>query len=312
MAAHHKLLLADSSATIQRVVELTFADEDVQVLTASDGDQAIARVKADKPDIVLADIGMPKKSGYDVAAFIKQDSSLAHIPVLLLAGAFDAVDEDKAREAGCEGVLVKPFEPQTVIEKVRGLLHRKGNSPKPEFEPPRTVAASALVAKPAAPKVEVAVEPRPVPEPRLPEPPPLAQPVQSLDAYFDRLDAAFAARAVQVESVPLPELPTIADRGTSVEFGESPSAARTSSPIAEAFSALLAVEQGEPGAAPVRLTIAGSEPVMDDELIDRLAKRVVERLGPQVMRDTIADVVSDIAERVIREEIARIRSKTTP
>src|SRR5688500_7470610 len=103
----HKLLLADDSVTIQRVVELTFADEDVEVLTVGDGEQAIARIQSDRPDIVLADIGMPKRSGYDVSAFIKKDASLAHIPVLLLTGAFEPVDEDRVREAGCDGVLIK-------------------------------------------------------------------------------------------------------------------------------------------------------------------------------------------------------------
>src|SRR5918996_5571429 len=100
----HKLLLADDSVTIQRVIELTFADEDVQVLTAGDGEQAIQRVEADHPDIVLADIGMPKRSGYEVAAFIKGQPELAHIPVLLLAGAFEPVDQARAEEAGCDGV----------------------------------------------------------------------------------------------------------------------------------------------------------------------------------------------------------------
>ena len=75
----HKLLLADDSVTIQRVVELTFSGEDVQVVTVGDGEQAIARIPIELPDIVLADIGMPKRSGYDVAAFVKgRAGPLAH------------------------------------------------------------------------------------------------------------------------------------------------------------------------------------------------------------------------------------------
>jgi len=123
-----KLLLADDSVTIQRVIELTFAEEDVQVLTAGDGEQAIARVQADRPDIVLADIGMPKRSGYDVAAFVKGQPELAHIPVLLLTGAFEPVDEGRAQAVGCDGVLVKPFEPQHVIARVRELLRGRQGS----------------------------------------------------------------------------------------------------------------------------------------------------------------------------------------
>src|SRR5262245_20323846 len=148
-----KLLLADDSVTIQRVVELTFADEDVQVLTAGDGEQAIARVQAEKPDIVLADIGMPKRSGYDVSAFIKNDATLSHIPVLLLTGAFEPVDEDRVRDVGCDGVLIKPFEPQHVIERVRELLGGATGSPmKATSAVPRPVerlSASRSVPPPA-------------------------------------------------------------------------------------------------------------------------------------------------------------------
>ena len=118
----HKLLLADDSVTIQRVVELTFSGEDVQVITVGDGEQAIARIPIERPDIVLADIGMPKRSGYDVAAFVKGRPDLAHIPVLLLAGAFEPVDDARAQQVKCDGVLVKPFEPQQVVSRVRELV----------------------------------------------------------------------------------------------------------------------------------------------------------------------------------------------
>ena len=64
------LLLADDSLTIQRVIELTFADEDIDVVAVSDGDQAIARLDSLPPDIVLVDVGMPGKSGYEVAAYV--------------------------------------------------------------------------------------------------------------------------------------------------------------------------------------------------------------------------------------------------
>ena len=94
----HKLLLADDSVTIQRVIELTFSGEDMQVVTVGDGEQAIARIPIERPDIVLADIGMPKRSGYDVAAFVKGRPDLSHIPVLLLAGAFEPVDEARAQQ----------------------------------------------------------------------------------------------------------------------------------------------------------------------------------------------------------------------
>ena len=118
----YKLLLADDSVTIQRVIELTFADEDVKVTAVGDGRQAIDRIVSDRPDIVLADVGMPGQDGYEVAAFIKDDPTLAHIPVLLLTGAFEPVDEERARQVRCDGVLAKPFEPQLLIGRVKELL----------------------------------------------------------------------------------------------------------------------------------------------------------------------------------------------
>ena len=71
---------------------------------------------------MLADIGMPGKNGYEVAQYIKQSPRLAHIPVVLLTGAFEPVDQARAAEAGCDGVLAKPFEPQLVIGRVKELL----------------------------------------------------------------------------------------------------------------------------------------------------------------------------------------------
>ena len=129
------LLLADDSVTIQRVIELTFADEDIQVIVVGDGKQTIDCIKADPPDIVLADTGMPERDGYEVATFIKQDPALAHIPVVLLTGAFEPVDGDRARQVGCDAVLVKPFEPQVVINRVRELLRGQSTAVVPSPEP---------------------------------------------------------------------------------------------------------------------------------------------------------------------------------
>src|SRR4026209_944329 len=126
VAMPHKLLLADDRVTIPRVLELTFADEDVQVIAVGNGQEAIERVQRDRPDIVLADVGMPERNGYEVAASVKATRATAHIPVVLLTGAFEPVDEGRARTVGCDGVLVKPFEPQLAISR----------APEPPARPP--------------------------------------------------------------------------------------------------------------------------------------------------------------------------------
>jgi CheY-like chemotaxis protein len=371
----HKLLLADDSVTIQRVVELTFSGEDVQVVTVGDGEQAIARIPVEHPDIVLADIGMPKRSGYEVAAFVKGRPDLSHIPVLLLAGAFEPVDEARAQQVKSDGVLVKPFEPQQVISRVRELID--GGRPKAPHTIDTTPIAKTFehrmpAAEPRTPHVEQRthvdprtqrveqrasnLEPR-LPEPRVAEPRVTVSPDPALASEdyfdFDRLDAAFArlgsegdthepprARDRQdyaagfdvptvdslLASAPLHDipaaavtrapLPSVAEMPVPAETQAPPSppAADTSVPggrnvIADVFSALFAVEQGETDAAPIRL--APSQPsaaIVTDELVDEVTRRVVQKLAPGAANDMVAKIVSEVAERLVREEIARIKS----
>ncbi|MEO5896706.1 MAG: response regulator [Vicinamibacterales bacterium] len=296
----HKLLLADDSVTIQRVIELTFADEDIDVIAVGDGELAIDRLKSDKPDIVLADVGMPERDGYEVSTFVKRTPEFAHIPVLLLTGAFEPIDEARARAAGCDGVLVKPFEPQLVIRRVKDLISgsRSANAP-----------VGLLAAGPA---------------PAVPSPP---NPAGSVDAYFDRLDAAFSSRENQPAGATrglaeeladwhpedldaanadarLPDLPPAppVHRRTDAPVASAVSSSSVEVSLAEAFAALLAAEQGRvssPSSLPPARPV-----VVDDVLIEQITKRVIERLAGDAVNETVAN----IAERLVREEIERIKS----
>ena len=126
MLAGHKLLLADDSATIQKVIDLTFADEGVQVIAVGDGEQAIEKVEELLPDIVLADVFMPMFNGYEVCEYIKTSEKLKHIPVMLLVGSFEPFDEAEARRVGANDTLTKPFQSiRRLIEKVGDLVSNK-------------------------------------------------------------------------------------------------------------------------------------------------------------------------------------------
>jgi CheY-like chemotaxis protein len=149
-----KILLADDSITIQKVIELTFSDEDFEVVTVGNGRLAIERVQDVRPDIVLCDIIMPEKDGYEVCDFIKRSPALTHVPVLLLTGAFEPFDQEKAARVGSDGFLAKPFEPQTLIAKVKDLLSQAAS---------RKAAAAPVAAPPVAPPRPMAVPPPPVP-----------------------------------------------------------------------------------------------------------------------------------------------------
>ncbi len=118
-----KLLLADDSITIQKVVELTFTDEGFVVTTVGDGEQALQKLAEEMPDIVLADVFMPGKSGYEVCERIKRDKRFQHIPVMLLVGSFEPYNEAEARRVGADDVLTKPFQSiRQLVNKVGALL----------------------------------------------------------------------------------------------------------------------------------------------------------------------------------------------
>jgi CheY-like chemotaxis protein len=332
-----KLLLADDSVTIQRVIELTFADEDVEVFTVGDGRAAIEQIQRDRPDIVLADVGMPERDGYEVSAFVKGTPELAAIPVLLLTGAFEPVDEARAKAAGCDGVLVKPFEPQMVISRVQDLLAGRRSAAPP---------APAAAAPPPAAR---------------PAPPPASG---SLEDYFDRLDAAFATidgglppshltPGPPAPRPPVPQTPgpRTAPPAPAGEFANElagwnpgqtggwparpapatpsqvppqaagPPAVPTGSPAAspgpgleippgpqptlgEAFAALLSAEQGQSFAPNARALPSPVPP----EAVEDAVRRVLDSMTAQTVRDTVLDV----AERLVREEIERIKSATPP
>jgi len=355
-----KLLLADDSVTIQRVIELTFADEDIQVIAVGDGQQAIARFDAERPDVVLADIGMPERDGYEVAAHVKENPHTAHIPVLLLTGAFEPIDEARARAVGCDGVLVKPFEPQMVINRVKDLL--AGRRPASLWSTPP--GPTGTVVTPHAGTGPLGIVTGMVP-PRPEQPGPVTNEpagVDSLDEYFDRLDAAFS------EGEPTPpaksEAPALASAPASAsvaptpdhesEFGswdipleparpvaaqppaapltpapppvpapvsapaaeraanEAPAIAAEPSPagpapeLADAFAALLAAEQqfASSGAVPAAAPAAAPSPP-DERAIEEVVRRVLARMT----EDTVRANVLDVAERLVRAEIDRIKQQ---
>ena len=318
------LLLADDSVTIQRVIELTFADEDVRVVAVGDGDEAIAALDEAPPDIVLADVGMPGRNGYEVAQHIRDTPHLSHIPVLLLTGAFEPVDQIRAADVGCAGVLAKPFEPQLVIGRVKELLARPRSTPDP-LDRPLVAAGDAASSWPST-----------VEEPTVLRQPPGPSERADVDQYFDHLDRAFANRTLEsAEAGPTQtHIPSAENRGSqetrtpredepaavaqagtlsgAPALEATPHGASASVALADVFAALLAAEQTEPGSAEPdapRFVSALAPPAVTDDVIEEVVRRVLERLPDRVVRETVTDIVTAAAERLVREEIERIKGK---
>jgi CheY-like chemotaxis protein len=124
-----KILVADDNSNIQKMVGLALKDQGIDVVAVGNGEAAVRKISDVRPDLVLADVFMPVRNGYEVCQYVKQDPSLAHIPVILLVGAFDPLDEQEAQRVGADGVLKKPFvPPDPLIAMVKAALTRAGVS----------------------------------------------------------------------------------------------------------------------------------------------------------------------------------------
>lgn len=121
------ILIADDSVTIQKVVELTFMERDEQVVAVSDGQEALAKLRKGRPDLLIADVNMPKVDGYEVCRQAKD--LYPGIPVLLLCGTFEPFDEETADAAGAASHLRKPFDSEDLVRLVETLLGSEGALP---------------------------------------------------------------------------------------------------------------------------------------------------------------------------------------
>src|SRR5215472_13046363 len=144
------------------MVSLSFEDRGVEVVSVGNGEAAVRRIPDVKPDLVLADIFMPVRNGYEVCEFVKKDSRFSHVPVILLVGAFDPLDEKEARRVGADGVLKKPFvPPDPLIAMVMSALEK---NPKIAAEMAKAKETPAEPPPPPALDIPVKKEPAPLPE----------------------------------------------------------------------------------------------------------------------------------------------------
>lgn len=127
-----KILIANDSAAIQKVFERTFPPEEFTLSFANNGEEALTKARTEKPQVIIADINMPGKSGFELCAALKQEPALKNIPVLLLVGILDDFDEDESRRVGVDGFIIKPFEANAAVSKVREALAKGGVTPPTE------------------------------------------------------------------------------------------------------------------------------------------------------------------------------------
>ena len=129
-----KILIADDSTTIQKVFERTFPLDEFTLSFANNGEEALTKARTENPQLIIADINMPAKNGFEVCEVAKNDPALKAIPILLLIGILDDFDEEESRRVGADGFIIKPFEANAAIGKVREALTKAGTT-QPPVEP---------------------------------------------------------------------------------------------------------------------------------------------------------------------------------
>ena len=331
-----KLLLADDSVTIRKVVELTFADEGVDVTTAADAASAMEKFVEIQPDIVLVDVGLSGTSGYQICEMIKQDEATRHIPVLLLVGSFEPFDQDLAERAGADGFLTKPFQSiRELVSRVSELLSPQAN---PAGEPVVDENAESDPAEDGfSEREEDPVLPETLGEPAPPEVSDIENlyqksfvdtaEIEGFDTVNDLLgdagldDELIEANYNSAQEQGSAEKETEADKQAvqtkafSWSPSEQPDAAvdQAGKPPGSEDDVSISLEKtlsdydmsGEGTTVEVKeetTGIADAEP--SPEFIALVAQRVVERLSDKAVRDIAKEAVPRIAEKLIREALA--------
>ncbi|HYE72157.1 MAG TPA: response regulator, partial [Blastocatellia bacterium] len=141
------VLLADDSITVQKIVKLSLAEEGVEVVTVSNGEQAIQKLHESRPSLVLADVFMPLKDGYEVCDYIKTHPEFSDLPVILLVHAYEPFDAERAKEVKADAHLTKPFQSiNTLVDAVQSLLTQGQSSLASQPVPQAALASQSALA----------------------------------------------------------------------------------------------------------------------------------------------------------------------
>lgn len=287
-----KLLVADDSITIQKVVSLTFANEDIVIHSVSNGDQALEKIRSEAPDVVLADVFMPGRNGYEVCAAIKGDPALSKIPVVLLVGTFEPFDEAEATRVKCDGHLTKPFDTTELLELVHSLIEHGPLKPRATEKLGRAAGATS----PSSPLVS----------PRTRE---SFLGNQSILELFGAETKIPTARKGSLQTKPArAEVTALAGGGyptavpkpsstASEEVSPPPQALEDPAKLAEAANPQVIPF---PGSREAPSSSAGPQAV-SDELINAIVENVIRRLSDDLVREIVWEVVPELAEIRIRE-----------
>jgi CheY-like chemotaxis protein len=330
-----KILLADKSITIQKVVEMLFSGKEYEVASVSDGDAALSEAARVVPDVVLADVDLPRVDGYSLAARFKKIPALAQTPVILMMSRDDVYEGVKGTQAGIVDYIAKPFESQELIGKVKKAL----TAASAASTPPRPAAqANAGPKQPAPQNIFDIISSAPAPaELKRTAGPAAEESVYEVEPVVEEVEAPLAregAKALPIGAKALEEMR--AGLGLTGKSEEPPQIATF-----EGFDMAMEPEQkstlpkSAPAAQPALPTIElrgmveetvakmaeeffkgmppQALPKISEETIRRGIEEAVMKVAREIAKDVIEkvawEVVPQLAETLIEEEIERLKTE---
>lgn len=278
----HTIVAADDSVTMRKVLEITFSGTDLKCVTAASADAALERVKADKPQVVIADVSMDPKTGYDLCAAVKQ--SAPGTRVLILSSKHNPYDAARGSAVGADDHMDKPFDTQQMLDRVKKLIEAK-----PEAAPAPAPAPARQATQPSIPALQ-----------------PPTPPARAKTLMFGHGGGANVPNFVPNKPAPLGSTPAPAkvEHTAAVKHTPTPPAGVAAAPA--------------PRPAAPAPTAAAAPPVVAQLVDEKLAKKLDEvgltpaqvdavlALSREVVERVVWEVVPVLAETIIKEELARL------
>jgi len=268
-----KLLVAEDSVTMRRILEMTFAGEDAEVITVSSGEEAVAKAKEVRPNVIFADLSLPGMDGYEIAQQIKTTPNLDKTAIILMVSQKNPFDETKARVKGVDDHIIKPFDSQQIIDRVKQVL--------------------------AAPRVMPSAGAQPVTRP-LTDPATVAQRLKPKTAT---IGFGVSAASPPAASPPAQEV-HVAQRSAQQSLPKAPLPANKPAPKPP----MEPKPRIEP-AAQIAAQHDGLKPKLDALGLKPDQVEAVLALSKEVIEKVVWEVVPDLAETLIREEIKRLTAE---
>jgi len=280
-----KILVADDSKVIQRVMQHVLTVAGFEVALAANGKEALAWLAKEQPDLVISDINMPDRTGYDICNFVRSQAALSDIPVLLITGVVNEEVSRKAKACQADGVLKKPFDESLLKSRVTELLARRGPQPAGRMVAPPMTKSPASTTAPAEARSGRVGPPKPtspVSESRQPNEDVPAQVPQSLpsspaEPAVSRItEDALQAFQRTVEGMKKLEAALTEERAESARLTQQLALARQDGERARELESLLAEERAKSAQLSQRLQDAERSLADSKARADAMARAMAE------------------------------------